>query len=149
MLGNVWSTYWPKWCRLIAGVTLVKDTWTAGDVPAGWKRTSIMTACQERETPQLYISYLVQTWYKQIIKPVLCKPLEDNEEMNHSQNRFGKNNPISSHDSLTGFVYKGEGWALAVLWMLSHITCSKARWRDTTGCLMNPKHFLKAYSESS
>lgn len=97
-------------------------------------------------------NYISATWFRpdtNIIKLVLCKPLEDNEEMNHSQNRFGKNNPISSHDSLTGFVYKGEGLALVVLWMLSYIACSKARWGDTTGYLMNPKHFLKACSESS
>lgn len=69
--------------------------------------------------------------------------------MNHSQNRFVKNNPISSHDRVTGFVYKGEGWALVMLQMLSHITCSKARWGDTNGYLMSSKHFKKARSESS
>lgn len=48
--GNVWSTRWQKRCRVIASVTLVKDAWTGGDVPAGWKRTSLAPACGERET---------------------------------------------------------------------------------------------------
>jgi len=68
--------------------------------------------------------------------------------MNHSQNRFVKNDPISSHDRVTGFVYKGEGWAFMVLGLF-HIACSKATWGDTTGYLMSPKHFKRASSEGS
>lgn len=68
--------------------------------------------------------------------------------MNHSQNRFVKNNPISSHERVTGFVCKGEGWALVMLWMLSHVACSEARWRDMTGYLMSPKYLKKTVQSS-
>lgn len=59
----------------------------------------------------------VQTQYTQIIKPVIHQPLEDNEEVNHSQHRFVRSKPIFCFDRVIGSEDTGEGWALVERWL--------------------------------